>query len=136
MQSLRRRTLRRVAWLGLFAFALNVLVPIHLAFDMAEAAAAHEPRVDVHAPGLTWRVFAVLTGHLADGEDRERRAKGQEAPCPVCASAATLAGSISAAVLVLPAAFSAPVSNPIASIPAFDTAAPRAAYRSRAPPRI
>ena len=135
MQSIRPRALRRAAWLGLFALALNVLVPVHLAFDMAEAAAAHEPRADLHAPSLTWRVLAVLTGHQADGSDPARRAKGHEAPCPVCTSAATLAGFVTAAGPILPAPPGIPASNPPTPAPAFHAAASLAAYRSRAPPR-
>jgi hypothetical protein len=131
---------RRLKWaarLGLFALGLNALVPIHMAFDLAEALAAAQPPAAAVAQSAEWRLFATLSGHL--GEDGEagkshEHGKAHRNVCPACASASTLAGFAPAAppaALPMPPAAATAAARPL--IGCVEAAAP-AAYRSRAPP--
>jgi hypothetical protein len=122
------------AWLGLLALALNALVPVHLAFDLAEALAPaprHGVPAAAHSP--EWRLLALLTGHReADGKSR-RHGKERRADCPVCNLLGTLAGFAPVAIAALPVP--APIAAPALPAPAeFVTVAAVAASRSRAPP--
>jgi hypothetical protein len=130
---LRRRAW--AAWLGLLALALNTLVPVHLAFDLAEAlGTAQQHGAHVEARGPEWRLLALLIGHCQgdgkpSGHDQDHRAA-----CPVFNSVGALAGFVAPA----PLALSLPVTVTLAAaLPLIERelpAAPVAAYRSRAPP--
>ena len=132
---MRTRQWRGRIWaarLGLLALALNALVPVHLAFDLAEA---FEPthlcgtnaEVDDGEPQL----LALLSGHRdADGKPEEH---GKHHACPVCSAI----GSLAAIAPPAPAALSLPLPAGLPAahsvIQAERVGAP-AAYRSRAPP--
>lgn len=135
------------AWLGVIALGLNALVPIHLAFDLDHAfeAAAQRQNAPAARHDLTWRLLALLTGHLdqsqSSGDNADSSAKGPDghgkhhhADCAVCSSLGTLAGFAPALAVPLPAPTS--IETPI--LPVAADRAPRAAtalaYRSRAPP--
>jgi DUF2946 family protein len=124
---MRLRKLRRqgwAAWLGMLALGLNVLVPIHLAFDLAAAyGAAPERHLTAEAGGDR------QSGDPADREDGHHRPD-----CPVCSALGSLAGLAPAAAPT----FAAPLRFATAIVVAA-TAGPHdavrvAAYRSRAPP--
>jgi len=128
------RTCRGRIWaarLGLLALALNALVPIHLAFDIAEALEA--PRCSAHAEvdNRERGLLALLSGHRhADGKSDEH---GKHHACPVCSALGSLA------VFAPPAAtaLSAPTPGDLRTahflVQTERVGAP-AAYRSRAPP--
>lgn len=128
------RGARWAAWFGLFALALNALVPVHVAFDVAEAVDAAQARgthPEVHS--AEWSVLARLIGHHeADGKSREH-GKGHPAPCAVCSALGALAGFDTVAIIALP--LPPPVVVP-AALPAIggQPAGVPLAYRSRAPP--
>lgn len=119
-------------WLGCLALALNALVPVHFAFDAAEAlshgAAAKAPSLQAH-------IIALLAGHPeADPHAGHDHTHHHRPECPVCASTGTLAGfALSAPVLIpAPVATTAAVS-PEAFVPRA-AKAPLLGYLSRAPP--
>ena len=122
------------AWLGLLALALNALVPVHLAFDLAEAlgtARTQSAHTKVHS--AEWRLLALLTDHReADGKSRNH-GKDRRTACPVCSALGTLAGFTPTAppMLSLPVAVAIVTALPLIER---DPPAPVAAYRSRAPP--
>ena len=120
------------ARLGLLALALNALVPVHLAFDLAEA---FEPvhRCGAHAEvgGAERRLLALLSGHLeADSKSDEH---GKHHACPVCSALGALAGFAPPAATALPVPVSAGLPVALFVTQAERVGAP-AAYRSRAPP--
>jgi len=132
---MRLRTWRGRIWgarLGLVALALNALVPIHLAFDIAEAleapqCSAHHTEVD----NAERHLLALLAGHHdANGKSDEH---GKHHACPVCSALGSLA------VFAPPAAtaLSAPTPGDLRTahflVQTERIGAP-AAYRSRAPP--
>ena len=122
------------AWFGLVALALNALVPVHIAFDLAEALAPHSSQASGRAHSLEWRALALLTGHSDAAGKPDRHDKRHHVDCAVCSSLGTLAGVAppSLPALPLPAAFAAVV---VAAAPAEEPGkAPAAAYLSRAPP--
>lgn len=128
MRSGKTQRVRWAAWLGLLALALNALVPIHIAFDLAEAFGTQS---DAHS--AEWSVLATLSGHgETDGESHEH-GKGHPTPCPVCSALGALAGFVLAAVIVLPLPPPAPAPPALAAIGGEPASAPLA-YRSRAPP--
>jgi Protein of unknown function (DUF2946) len=132
---MRARKWRGTVWaarLGLLALALNLLVPIHIAFDLAEALGAPEPcSAHVHVDGVERQLLGLLTGHRGSNGESDEHSKHHV--CPVCSSLGPLAG------LTLPAApallLAAPSGLPAAHfvIQPERIGAP-AAYRSRAPP--
>lgn len=128
------------AWLGVIALGLDALVPVHLAFDLDHAYEAVAQRQ--HAPALrhdlSWRLLALLVGHLdrddSPGGKADGPAKHHHPDCAVCSSLGTLAGFAPAMAVPLPAPtrIEAPI-LPVASDTA-PSAAIALAYRSRAPP--
>jgi hypothetical protein len=128
------------AWLGVIALGLNALVPIHLAFDLDHAfeAAAQRQNAPAARHDLTWRLLALLTGHLdqgqSSGDNADGHGKHHHPDCAVCSSLGTLAGfaPATAVPLAAPTRIEAPI------LRAATNRAPRAvtavAYRSRAPP--
>ena len=132
---MRSRQWRGRIWaarLGLLALALNALVPIHLAFDLAEA---FEPAphcgAQVQADGAERRLLALLSGHPETGGTSDEH--GKHHACPVCSALGALAGFAPPAPTALLALFS--VGLPTAYfVTQAESAGTPAAYRSRAPP--
>ena len=125
------------AWLGIIALSLNALVPIHLAFDLADALTASDHAEDADAGhDLANSVLALLVGHHHD-QDRSAPHKPHhhDDGCAVCGAVGTLAGFAPAAVAQL----AAPGSVFAATFGFVEPPAPQLApviiYRSRAPPR-
>jgi hypothetical protein len=120
------------ARLGILALALNALVPVHLAFDLAEAfKPAHLCGAHAEVGGAERSLLALLSGHRdADGQSDEHH---KHHACPVCSTLNALAGF----VLPVPPALSFPTPAGLWAghfvIQAERVRAP-AAYRSRAPP--
>lgn len=138
LSSMRRYGLNRsrlAAWLGVIALAVNALVPIHLAFDLAEALQPphHAPR---ESASLDRQILGFLCGHEADSDHHHHHhdKPGSQQQCPVCATVSTLAALALPAVPALPvprATVVRPAAYPaVAASPAILAAA----YRSRAPP--
>lgn len=126
------------AVLGMMALGLDALVPVHLAFDLAEAVATGEPHngVGPDEHDFEWRLLARVAGHhdtgvKSDGHSGRRR---HHADCAVCSAIGTLAGVAPAAAVKfpLPATVEAPIV--VAAIIGEPDGAPAAAYHSRAPP--
>lgn len=126
------------AWLGVLALSLDALVPIHLAFDIAEAlgTAAHRADATDHDP--SWRLLALVIGHQdgdeAPGDRSNGHSKHHHYECPVCSALGTLAGFAPAAVVPVPIPFRIEAPVLVVSFEAALHAAPTIAYRSRAPP--
>jgi hypothetical protein len=128
------RTRRGRIWaarLGLLALALNALVPIHLAFDLAEA---FEPRqcgahLQVESPAR--HLLALLTGHHDANRKSDEHAKHHA--CPVCSALGALAAFVppASAGLSAPAPADLSTTHFLAQTDRFDVPT---AYRSRAPP--
>ena len=140
VRSGKSRCVGWAAWLGVFALALNALVPIHLAFDLAAAFGAAQPsRAHSVADDREWSVLAQLSGHgQTDADSPERgkshqHGKGQPTPCQICSALGALAGFVPAAAVALPLPPPAPVPTALAAIGGEPARVPLA-YRSRAPP--
>ena len=119
----RPRGVRWAGWLGVLALALNALVPIHLAYDLA-AAIADRPAAGEHA------------GHHhqhSDGKPHHHHGDDGKA-CQFCAAAVTLAGFGLPSAVVLPTPTADAASLPAGAAVRFVLKAAPAAYRSRAPP--
>jgi hypothetical protein len=132
---MRAKKWRGTVWaarFGLVALALNALVPIHIAFDLAEA---FEPAklCGVHAEvdGAERRLLALLSGHRDADDKSDEHAKHHE--CPVCGALGALAGFVAPALTALSVPASAKLPSAVAVIQAEPARAP-AGYRSRAPP--
>lgn len=120
--------------LSLLALTLNALVPVHLAFDLAEALrpacqAAHE-----EADSAERHLLALISGHReAECQADEHGRHGHHHECAVCSALGTLVGLAAPALVIFPAP--APAALPTAlrldQYKAFGTFA---GYRSRAPP--
>ena len=130
----RRRCIGWAASFGVLALAVNALVPVHIAFDLAAALGA----ANDHA------LLAKLTGHHrhhADGHSHHHDGKpandGKSSgpACAVCLTLATLAGFASAAVIALLPRRPATLSFNLAPVCHLG-AAGALAYRSRAPPLV
>jgi Protein of unknown function (DUF2946) len=129
---MRLRRLRGNGWavrLAILALALNALVPVHLAFDLADALApaAHHA---AGGHGLAWRLLARLSGHLRPAGDHGKN----HSECPVCSALASLGGAPPAAAPVLPVPLAIAAATISLQSLVVREAAPAAAYRSRAPP--
>lgn len=134
----RRHGVRWAARAGILALALNALLPIHLAFDLAEhLAPARHSSADTEHRTVEWRVLAALIGHDAhDADDTDDHGHHHDATCPVIAAFGALTGLVTTTVptIAQPIAI-ATVDPPVPdAIQSADT--PSAAYRSRAPPRV
>jgi hypothetical protein len=130
----RPRRVRWAAWFGLLALALNALVPIHIAFDLAEAVGgAHPHGAHSHAHSVEWSVLARLSGHGEAEHKSHEHGKSHAIACPVCSALGALAGFAPAAVVALPLPLPVAVPAALAAIGGEPATAPLA-YRSRAPP--
>jgi hypothetical protein len=131
----RLRRARWAAWLATVAVILNTLVPVHLAFDLAESFdTAHQHEADAPGRGLEWRALVLLTGHDADDRKPVHHGKAHEITCPVCTALGSLGGiaPVAGPVLSVPATIA--VSNAFAAVDDAPATATTGAYRSRAPP--
>jgi hypothetical protein len=128
------RTCRGRIWaarLGLLALALNALVPIHLAFDIAEALEVPQCSAHAEAESAEQSLLALLSGHRhANGKSDEH---GKHHACPVCSALGSLAAFAppAATALLIPAPADLPTAHFLVQTERFGTPA---AYRSRAPP--
>jgi len=118
--------------LGILALALNALVPVHLAFDLAEAfKPGHLCGVRAEADGAERLLLALLSGHRdADGNADEHH---KHQACPVCGALGALAGLPPPS----PTALSVPLPAGLPATPSViegESLGAPAAYRSRAPP--
>ncbi len=128
------------AWLGVIALSLDALVPVHLAFDLADAfeTATHREASSPAEHDFSWRLLALVTGHndedAPSGGKTGGHGKHHHPDCAVCSSLGTLAGFAPATIasLSIPIRVEAPVL--LAAIASEPPAAPATAYRSRAPP--
>jgi hypothetical protein len=126
------------AWLGFLALAVNALVPVHLAFDLAEALAPARHSADEEAGGAERQLLALLSGHREAESSADKHRKHQHGHrdhhgCPVCSAFGALTG------VVLPTSVLLPVLNATgsaAALPAteIEPAGTPPGYRSRAPP--
>jgi hypothetical protein len=132
---MRARQWRGRIWaarLGLLALALNAMVPVHLAFDLAEAfEPAQHCGAEVEIGGAEQRLLALLSGHREAGGASDEH--GKHHACPVCSALGALAGFAPAAPTALFALFPEGLPTAHSQIQAERCGAP-AAYRSRAPP--
>ncbi len=130
----RLRRVRWAAWVGLLALAFNALVPVHIAFDLAEAADAGYPHgAHSHAHSIEWIALARISGHGGGHGKSHEHGNGHPAACAVCSALGVLAAFAPAAAVALllpPSAALPAVSAAIGSEPA----GVPLAYRSRAPP--
>ena len=122
------------ARLGLLALVLNALVPVHLAFGLAEAfEPAHLCGARIAAGNVEQHLLALLSGHRdADGKSDER-GKHHGTACPVCSSLGSLTGLAQPSPTALPVPLPAGLRATLSVIEGESRGAP-AAYRSRAPP--
>ena len=132
MRLRQRRGFVSAAWLGLVALVLNALVPVHLAFDLADAltgrpAAPAEPRDG------EWRLLELLSGHQEAPATPDDQGRDHRSACPVCTSLGALAGFAPAAPIALPTSPPAAMPPALPALVGAPATAP-AAYRSRAPP--
>ena len=132
---MRVKKWRGTVWaarLGLLALALYSLVPIHIAFDLAEVLGSPEQcgaHIELHR--ADWHLLALLSGHHdADGKSGEPT-KHHE--CPVCSALGLLAGFAPPAPTALSPPDAAQLPTALSIVQDELVRAP-AAYRSRAPP--
>lgn len=132
------RCVRWAAGLGILALVVNALVPVHLAFDLAEAVGSAHPHgvhfhSHSHARSAEWSVLARLSGHSEPHGKSHEHGKGHATACPTCSALGALAWFAPAAVLALPVP--PPVALPVVLAAISDEPFSVAlAYRSRAPP--
>jgi hypothetical protein len=129
LRSWRGRTW--AARIGLLALALNALVPIHLAFDIAEALEAPQCSAHAEVDNAERHLLARLAGHReANGKSDEH---GKHHACPVCSALGSLAAFAppAATALSIPAPAALPTAHFLVQTERFGTPP---AYRSRAPP--
>ena len=124
------------AWFGVIALSLDALVPVHLAFDLAQTfeTATHREASSPAEHDFSWRLLALVTGHQdADGKAASH-VKHHRENCPVCSSLGTLAGFAPAATAPLSVPIRVETPILLATIASEPHGAPATAYRSRAPP--
>src|SRR5215472_7941828 len=95
MRSRSRRGTEWAAWLGLLALAVNTLVPVHLAFDLAEALAPARQSANEAAGGAEHRLLALLSGHReteTPAHEHGRHGHSHHHECAVCSALGALAG--------------------------------------------
>ncbi|MGH7048416.1 MAG: DUF2946 family protein [Stellaceae bacterium] len=136
---MRRRGARLAliaAWLGVIALGLDAIVPVHLAFDLAErvAAVTHQAGAVAAERGFSWRLLALLSGHRAGDDSPDHGGKHHRVDCAVCSSLGTLAGFAPTPVLPFVAPLAVAAAPPRLLIARAPHQVAAAAYRSRAPP--
>lgn len=133
---MRLRRLRRngwAAWLGVAALVLNALVPVHIAFDLADAFAPATHEHSAAGDDLQRRLLAALTGHSEPAHDHDND-HHHRPDCPVCSSLGALGGLAPPAHPVLSVALPVAAAPLASAIAEWRDGAAVAAYRSRAPP--
>jgi hypothetical protein len=128
------------AWVGILALAVNALVPVHLAFDLAEALAPARHSPDEEAGGAEHRLLALLSGHReaespADEHGKHEHGHRHHSGCPVCSAFGALTGLAPPTPVLLPAA-DAIGSTAALPAPEIEPAGVPVGYRSRAPPTV
>jgi hypothetical protein len=136
MQARRWRKRIWATWLSLLALALNALVPVHLAFDLAEALAPARHSADDKVGGAERHLLALISGHReadSPADEDGKRGHSHHHECAVCSALGALAGLTAPALVVLsaPAPAALPAALPLAQHKAVGSPA---GYRSRAPP--
>ena len=128
------------AWLGLVALAVNTLVPVHLAFDLAEALARARQSANEEAGGAERHLLALLSGHReaespADEHGKHQHGHRHHPACPVCSAFGALTGLALPTPVLLPIAGA---TGSTAALPATEIkpAGIPVGYRSRAPPTV
>ena len=127
------------AWLGLLALAVNALVPVHLAFDLAEALGpTPQHPLEDEVGGAERQLLALISGHPeADGrvDEHGRHKHGPPHQCPVCSAFGALTGLALPTPVLLPVADATGLT---AALPAteIEPAGTPPGYRSRAPPTV
>ena len=86
------------AWLGLLALAVNALVPVHLAFDLAEALAPARHSAGEEAGSAERHLLALLSGYReaespADEHGKHEHGHRDHHGCPVCSAFGALTAS-------------------------------------------
>jgi hypothetical protein len=133
---LGRSKLKVIAgWLGILALSVNALLPIHLAFDLADALAGerHEQASPQHRHDGS-RLLAALAGHHDSGGKSGGAANGRHLDCFVCGSLGALAGFAGSADVALPTPALVDAPGLLAAATVELRGAFPNAYRSRAPP--
>jgi len=128
------------ACLGLLALAVNTLVPVHLAFDLAEALAPARHSADEEVGSAERHLLALLSGHRetespADSHGKHEHGHRDHHGCPVCSAFGALTGLALPAPVLLPIADTTGLT---AALPAteIEPADTPVGYRSRAPPTV
>ena len=134
MRPSRLRSRGIAVWLGVIALALNALVPIHLAFDLADSLAPRHDGEDAAAHDAFRHMLALLVGHDSDNDHAPSNTGHHHDHCAVCGAIATLAGFAPAAVVLLAVPTSVYAATLSLATPAAPRAAPLIAYHARAPP--
>ena len=123
------------AWLGICALILNALVPIHLAFDLADALDnGYREHVGHHHHGSRHGLLAALVGHRHSDGKSEGQSKHPHLDCAVCGTLGAIGGFAPVSAIAVP------VPTLVNASPAPDATTSdirslfHAAYRSRAPP--
>jgi hypothetical protein len=129
-----RRARVWAARLGLLALVLNALVPVHLAFDLAQAfEPSHLCGVRVGAGNIEEHLLALLSGHRDTNGKSDGHGKHHGTACPVCSSLGSLAGLTPPSPTALSVPLPTRLRATLSVIEGESFGAP-AAYRSRAPP--
>jgi len=135
MRWTRRQCSAIAAWLGILALSVNALVPIHLAFDLADALAGERlVQASAHHQHDGRDLLAALAGHRDSGSNSGGSSHHSHIDCFVCGSLSALAGFAGTAGVGLPtpAMVDAPALLASAMVELRGTSL--TAYRSRAPP--
>ncbi len=123
------------AWLGICALILNALVPIHLAFDLADALEnGHAEHVGDHHHGSRHGLLAMLVGHRHTDGKSEGQPTHRHLDCAVCGTLGAIGGFAPATAIAVPVPTLAHASPPVAATTDGIRGLSHAAYRSRAPP--
>ena len=126
------------AWLGLLALAVNALVPVHLAFDLAEALAPAQHSANEEAGGAERHLLALLSGHReteSPADEHRGHRHSHHHGCPVCSAFGALTGLALPTPVLLPAADTTGLAAALSATEIAPAGAP-VGYRSRAPPTV
>jgi hypothetical protein len=122
--------------LSLLALVLNALVPVHLAFDLAEALRPACQATHDESDSAERHLLALISGHReaeCQADEHGRHGHSHHHECAVCSALGTLMGLAAPPLVVLSVAAPAalPAALPLDQHIAFGTFG---GYRSRAPP--
>lgn len=134
MRSVRPKLNSIAVWLGICALILNALVPIHLAFDLADAL-GNKPQEHVdHHHGSRHGLLAALVGHRHSDGKSDGQSKHRHLDCAVCGTLGAIGGFAPASPIAVPVPKLADASPPLNATAGELRSLSYAAYRSRAPP--